>query len=108
GANYAADAVVVSRDSSLLLIKRLSGEWALPGGFVDTQESSLATAHRELSEETGLQIDHPGALVYSGKVNDPRNSAGRWIESDAYLFDGIDEADVVAKDDAIDARWWPL
>jgi ADP-ribose pyrophosphatase YjhB (NUDIX family) len=42
----------------LLLIRRANnpykGEWALPGGFVDENESLEAAAQRELKEETGM------------------------------------------------------
>ena len=45
----------------VLLVQRLArhhrGEWALPGGFVDTEESLDSAAHRELFEETGLHLD---------------------------------------------------
>lgn len=47
----------------ILLIKRSdrlrghSGQWALPGGKQDPQESLLQTARRELAEETGLNPD---------------------------------------------------
>lgn len=55
------DVVIFSiRDSrlKLLLIKRAGdpyrGKWALPGGFVDINESLDQGARRELQEETGL------------------------------------------------------
>ena len=42
----------------VLLIQRahapFAGRWALPGGFVDMEESLEASALRELEEETGL------------------------------------------------------
>ena len=33
-----------------------AGLWDLPGGFCDPEEHPLATAHREVQEETGLTV----------------------------------------------------
>lgn len=58
-----------------------AGKWALPGGFVDPNETSLETAKRELNEETGvsgLHIKHFG--VYDRPGRDPRG----WIISNAH------------------------
>ena len=47
------------RDLQVLLIKRRSwpyvGMWAIPGGFVNIDESLEEAARRELQEETGVQ-----------------------------------------------------
>ena len=57
------DVVMMSlrqRDLQVLLVKRRSwpyeGMWAIPGGFVNIDESLEAAAKRELQEETGVQI----------------------------------------------------
>lgn len=76
----------------LMLIKRskLNAEgqlnieaekWALPGGFVQENESALEAAGRELEEETGVKgihIKHFG--VYDQPGRDPRG----WIISNAH------------------------
>jgi len=56
------DVVMMSlrqRDLQVLLVKRRSwpyeGMWAIPGGFVNMDESLETAAKRELQEETGLQ-----------------------------------------------------
>ncbi|MDA8395763.1 MAG: NUDIX domain-containing protein [Candidatus Dormibacteraeota bacterium] len=45
----------------LLLIRRgtppAQGEWALPGGYVDANETPSEAARRELLEETGLELE---------------------------------------------------
>lgn len=52
---------VVARDDEckILLIKRKieprRGEWALPSGFMEIEESPVEAALRELAEETGLK-----------------------------------------------------
>lgn len=54
----ATAAVVFNGDNRLLLVKRAmeprSGEWCLPGGFVEIDESPATGVVRELAEETGL------------------------------------------------------
>lgn len=62
---------------SLLLIKRgnhpFLGHWALPGGFVDIDESIDVAARRELCEETGLKDVYMEQLATFGEVGrDPR------------------------------------
>ena len=55
--NFGASAVVVS-DGQVLLIKRRDVEvWALPGGAIDSGESTAQAAIREVKEETGIDID---------------------------------------------------
>ena len=52
-----ADTLTVT-DKDVLLIRRANEPfrnfWALPGGYVDQDETTLAASHRELQEETGL------------------------------------------------------
>lgn len=52
---------VVERDGRVLLGRRANepsrGLWDLPGGFLDEHEHPLAALHRELGEETGLEIE---------------------------------------------------
>lgn len=108
GANQAADAIIVRSNMAVCMIRRRDGGGlALPGGFVNDGETTLEAARREAFEETGLSVNETAGLVYSGRVNDPRNSSTRWIESDAYVFE-VDEGTPVAGDDAESATWVPL
>jgi 8-oxo-dGTP diphosphatase len=53
-------AIILYRDSKILLIKRNTvpfiGYWALPGGRIDPGETIEQTIIREVKEETGLEI----------------------------------------------------
>lgn len=55
--------IVPVRDLGILLIQRnippQKGAWALPGGFIDENETLEEAALRELQEETGITIDQP-------------------------------------------------
>ncbi len=107
------DAVVFTeRDGRLevLLIQRgrdpFAGYWALPGGFVEMDETLEAAARRELEEETGLR---GVALEQLRAFGDPgRDPRGRSI---AIAFAGEADWRVHAPrgaDDAADARWFPV
>jgi ADP-ribose pyrophosphatase len=92
GENWAADPIITRYDPTtgklmLLLIKRGDGgEWAIPGGMVNPEETKLSmTAARELKEETGLDIKMDMATeVYEGIVDDSRNTDNSWIMTKAY------------------------
>lgn len=67
--------------ASVLLIKRVPrgvnpGQWALPGGKVDGGETVVATAVRELHEETGLRATAADVL---GLLDDFVASSGHVI-----------------------------
>ena len=62
-------------DGTIVLIRRRdTGKWALPGGMIDWGEDIFNTAQRELKEETGLNLVSLGRLVgvYSSFERDPR------------------------------------
>lgn len=74
------DAVVFGYEEgkiSVLLIKRkykpFKGQWALPGGFVDPEESLEQAVERELHEETGVKINYLEQLyTFGSPKRDPR------------------------------------
>jgi 8-oxo-dGTP diphosphatase len=107
---YTADVALLA-DGYVLLIERkwdpYAGCWALPGGHVNTRESSLAAAARELKEETGIKVS-TADLRQVGAYDDPdRDPRGRYV-SVAYTTTLTEPLPHEAKDDAVTARWWPL
>jgi bifunctional NMN adenylyltransferase/nudix hydrolase len=108
---------VVACAGHLLLVRRGhapgKGLWALPGGFVDQNETLLEGCLRELREETGLALARAAleaALCGTHVFDAPHRSLrGRTI-THAYAFtlpDG-ELPGVAGGDDAVDARWVPL
>ncbi|MDJ0846405.1 NUDIX domain-containing protein [Crocosphaera sp.] len=70
-----ATIIPVLPDGRIVLIQRKdTGQWGLPGGIVDWGEDILTTAKRELKEETGLNLLKVRRLVgvYSSMDRDPR------------------------------------
>lgn len=99
GPNYTADPIVIRRDLGephVLVIKRKdTGTWALPGGFIDGNESEVAAAVREAHEETGIDLTGlaPNVVItYRGPVADLRTTAHAWPETTAVSFEIPDTA----------------
>lgn len=112
GENTAADPILLrEHDGSLevLLIKRRSpagdGQWALPGGMVEPGDTVSRTLLKECIEETLaateiltssakevaieqlrqlLDFENKGVAIYSGYVDDPRNTDISWIVTNAF------------------------
>lgn len=81
------------------------GKWAIPGGFMEGDETVEATAKRELKEETGLDNIYLEQFhVFSSHGRDPR---GRTITVAFFALINTDQFHLVASEDASDARWWP-
>ncbi|CAM4197906.1 NUDIX domain-containing protein [Listeria ivanovii] len=102
----------------ILLIKRAAtnaegkpniegGKWAVPGGFVEENESADQAAKRELEEETGLtNIPLTAFGVFDKPGRDPRG----WIISRCFYAIVPSEAleKRVAGDDAADIGLFPM
>ena len=100
---------VIARDNEgkILLIKRniepRRGEWALPSGFMELEESPIEASLRELAEETGLKGRSKKLIgVY------PNNS-----EIHGYLVTIIYEVEILggklcAGDDAEEAEFFAV
>ena len=108
GPNFTADAVVIdpNQERIFLVQRKDTGQWALPGGFVDPEDASpYDAAVREANEEGNLTLSGTAPLVFRGIVDDPRNTEDAWIETSAYLF--LTECTNTAKagDDAKAVDW---
>jgi 8-oxo-dGTP diphosphatase len=101
---------VDDEDLKVLLIQRqlepFEHEWALPGGFVQMDESLEEAARRELKEETNITGVYLEQLCTFGEVDrDPR---GRVVTVAYYALAKLSDHRVLAATDAEDARWFAV
>ncbi|HLV42949.1 MAG TPA: NUDIX hydrolase [Brumimicrobium sp.] len=106
----AADAVVFSFDETglyILLIERKNPangkSWAVPGGFIEDNETPENAAVRELKEETGVSLKFMKQFQTFGEVKrDPRF---RVVSIAHYILMNKKGVTPKANDDAKTAQW---
>jgi 8-oxo-dGTP diphosphatase len=98
------------RELHVLLVQRrrwpFEGYWALPGGFINMDESLEAAARRELEEETGVRDVYLEQLYTFG---DPQRDPRTRVISVAYF--ALVRADVHqlrTSEETTDVRWFAL
>ena len=106
------DMVVIKKKENtteILLIERgndpYKNHWALPGGFIEMEETLVASAYRELKEETGItDIKLHAIKTYGNPGRDPR---GRTV---SIVFGGVLKSNqqAIAGDDAAKAEWFDI
>jgi 8-oxo-dGTP diphosphatase len=100
--------VIITREEEILVVKRkrnpFKDELAIPGGFVNQNETVEQAAVREIMEETALPIRLKEILgVYSDPKRDPR----KHIITTVFIGEiiGNKKIEPVAGDDASAIKW---
>jgi 8-oxo-dGTP diphosphatase len=78
---------IVVKDSQILLVKRAQkllegGKWALPGGFMDRDETAAQAVSREIMEETGWAVKDLRLF----RINDNPNRPGEDRQNVAFIY----------------------
>jgi bifunctional NMN adenylyltransferase/nudix hydrolase len=111
------DAVVIQSGHVLMIRRKDSpgkGFYALPGGFIDQNETALMASIRELREETRMKVPTKvllGSLFAQHVFDDPSRSTRGRTFSHAFgyaLDDTLPLPDVRGGDDADKAIWVPF
>lgn len=120
GPNHAVDPIVGYKCGDVYrfvaIRRRDTGEWAFPGGMIDPEECVTATLKREFGEEAGGTLCpelcacfDKAVKVYSGPVDDPRNTDNAWMETVAKFVDvsnvPLEKLKLVSGSDATDVAW---
>lgn len=108
--------VICFRGDDVLLIKRgtppRKGEWSIPGGRIEANETQRDAALRELFEETGIMaaLESKVATIdaefenYNYRLHD---YAARWISGEPQFGDDAVDARFVSPEDLDDLGMWP-
>lgn len=106
------DAIVFVKEEKeifVLLIERghepFKTKWALPGGFIEMDETLEKACKRELQEETGLIVDK----MYQFKTYDAIDRDPRHRTISVIYYTELDKKQQVkGGDDAARADWFPV
>jgi 8-oxo-dGTP diphosphatase len=103
---------IIMNDDNVLLVRRanppLQGQWSLPGGLVETGETTQEAVVREVLEETGLQIAPVKLVEVFERIL--RDEEGQ-VEYHFVLIDylcRVTSGDAHAASDVTDVRWAKL
>lgn len=102
----AADAIII-KNNKILLVKRkhepFKGYYALPGGFVESNETTEEAVAREVMEETNLAVKPEKIIgVYSNSSRDPRQTISICYQC-SFLRGNLHSGD-----DALSVAWFSL
>jgi 8-oxo-dGTP diphosphatase len=107
------DVVIFTLQNSelhVLLVQRkrwpFEGRWAIPGGFINMDETLEQAARRELEEETGVRDIYVEQLyTFGSPKRDPRTR----VISVAYIaLVSADTQTLRVSDESTDVRWFPV
>ena len=103
-----ANVAVVDGDA-VLLVRRAAepgvGDWTIPGGHLERDESPAEGAARELREETGLAVGSGELSLYDARTF--HSHEGKHVVSIGFVVAAEQTTGTVeAGSDATDARFW--
>ena len=105
-----AAATAIWRGDRILLARRKvsvnSGTWAMPGGLVETGETLVEAAIREVKEETSLTISSPKFMTYHEIIMKDDEGAAERHYVLAIFVAKSESGLAVAGDDADAVSWF--
>ena len=104
------DGIILNDREEVLLIKRgnnpYKGSYAIPGGFIDWDETAKEAVKREVKEETNLNVNIKEFLNYYDSIK--RDEKRRTISLVFICEITGDVRKPEAGDDAADYKWFKL
>lgn len=96
-------------NTEVLLIKRKNNpyknHYALPGGFLEIDETAEQAVRRELLEETGVKATD---VIHLGVYDDVLRDTRTRVISIAFLVIFSQKPEIIAGDDAAEAEWMSI
>ena len=109
---YVGVGVVVFRAEEVLLVQRGKKprlhSWSIPGGAQELGETIEDAAHREILEETGLEIEILGLVEVVNSINRDKEKRVQFHYTLIDFFAEWKRGNLMPGDDAADARWVPM
>ena len=108
--------VILERDGKILLgmrhpdpdkadsAFRSAGEWCLPGGKLEWQETLEAGAIREVKEETGIIIKNPQVI----SIHNCKNEHAHFMTVGMMAREWEGQAQVMEPDEIIEWKWFDM
>lgn len=113
GPDRTTDAVIQKAGHTLLELRADTGQWSIPGGFVNDDETSKEGMIREVREETGLVVPENARITqtYEGPVADIRLTAHAWPLDTSFLVELPEEGPLpevrCADNESTEVLWVP-
>ena len=83
---------------------RSAGEWCLPGGKLEWQETLEAGAIREVKEETGISIKNPQVI----SIHNCKNEHAHFMTVGMMAREWEGQAQVMEPDEIIEWKWFDM
>ena len=102
-------ATVVDGDRALFVKRARSPEkgcWSMPGGYMEMDEPPEVGAARELTEETGLEVD-PADLTFVGTIYEPLEDGTAVVDIVFATPREKVHGEPIAGDDVVEVAFWP-
>lgn len=115
--NIACNAILLREGKSehknkqVLLVKRAQepglGDWDIPGGYLDWDETLEEATARELKEETGLVVNIEDFKFFS-IFSDPNNAVGNQVIEMYYVATKYSGEIQIEVEEVLEAKWFYL
>jgi 8-oxo-dGTP diphosphatase len=103
---------IIWKDDKVLLTRRgkepRKGEWSFPGGAQDTGETALEALHREIAEETGLEIEIGPLIEVIDSITKDDNDQVQYHYTILDYVARHKHGTAVAADDVSEVMWTSL
>lgn len=90
----------------LMVLNKDNGQWTLPGGAVEEDETLEIAAIREAKEETGLDIEVFGIVAVNEAVIEKYDDHVLFMTFRAAIIGGSEQ--IVRPDEIVDIQWIDL